>query len=137
MNILKLCIQCLEKLMVKKNTRINLEFFIGIFYILARERIVGWYHTGPKLHRNDISINELIREYHPDSVLVIIDAKPKDLGLPTEAYIAVEEIHDVRNEMISLFNESINVGFILFDLGWKSSFENIRTFTIRNWSRRS
>jgi len=60
----------------------------------ARERIVGWYHTGPKLHRNDISINELIRGYHPDSVLVIIDAKPKDLGLPTEAYIAVEEIHD-------------------------------------------
>ncbi|UJR16083.1 hypothetical protein I4U23_002996 [Adineta vaga] len=60
----------------------------------ARERIVGWYHTGPKLHRNDISINELIRGYHPDSVLVIIDAKPKDLGLPTEAYMAVEEIHD-------------------------------------------
>ncbi len=26
---------------------------------------------------------------------MIIDAKPKDLGLPTEAYIAVEEIHDV------------------------------------------
>ena len=29
-------------------------------------------------------------------VLVIIDAKPKDLGLPTEAYVAVEEVHDVR-----------------------------------------
>ena len=28
-------------------------------------------------------------------VLVIIDAKPKDLGLPTEAYISVEEVHDV------------------------------------------
>ena len=28
-------------------------------------------------------------------VLVIIDAKPKELGLPTEAYIAVEEVHDV------------------------------------------
>jgi hypothetical protein len=70
---------------------------------LARERIVGWYHTGPKLHRNDISINELIREYHPDSVLVIIDAKPKDLGLPTEAYIAVEEIHDVRKEKSFFF----------------------------------
>jgi len=28
---------------------------------------------------------------------VIIDAEPKDLniGLPTEAYIAVEEVHDV------------------------------------------
>lgn len=28
-------------------------------------------------------------------MLVIIDVKPKDLGLPTEAYISVEEIHDV------------------------------------------
>jgi hypothetical protein len=31
----------------------------------------------------------------PEQVLVIIDVKPKDLGLPTEAYISVEEIHDV------------------------------------------
>lgn len=60
----------------------------------ARERVVGWYHTGPKLCQNDIAINELIRRYCPNSVLVIIDAKPKDLGLPTEAYIAVEEVHD-------------------------------------------
>ena len=27
----------------------------------AKERIVGWYHTGPKLHQNDILINDLIR----------------------------------------------------------------------------
>ncbi|XP_028417550.1 26S proteasome non-ATPase regulatory subunit 7-like [Dendronephthya gigantea] len=60
----------------------------------AREKIVGWYHTGPKLHQNDTKINELVQRYCSNSVLVIIDAKPKDLGLPTEAYIAVEEVHD-------------------------------------------
>merc|ERR1711963_811481 len=60
----------------------------------AKERIVGWYHTGPKLHPNDIAINDLLRKYYSQSVLVIVDAKPKDLGLPTEAYIAVEEVHD-------------------------------------------
>jgi len=60
----------------------------------ARERIVGWYHTGPKLHPNDIAINELLRRYCPNSILTIIDAKPKDLGLPTAAYISVEEVHD-------------------------------------------
>nr|CAG4638563.1 EOG090X08WI [Cyclestheria hislopi] len=60
----------------------------------AREKIVGWYHTGPKLHQNDVSINELIRQYCPNSVLVIIDAEPRDMGLPTEAYRAVEEVHD-------------------------------------------
>lgn len=31
-------------------------------------------------------------------MLVIIDVKPKDLGLPTEAYISVEEVHDVSIE---------------------------------------
>ena len=62
----------------------------------AKEKIVGWYHTGPKLHQSDIAINELIREYCPNSILVIIDAEPRDMGLPTEAYHAVEEIHDVN-----------------------------------------
>lgn len=72
-----------------------LDNMYGMFKkVNARERVVGWYHTGPKLHQNDIAINELIRRYCPNSVLVIIDAKPKDLGLPTEAYISVEEVHE-------------------------------------------
>merc|ERR1711973_924210 len=60
----------------------------------AKERVVGWYHTGPKLHQNDILINDLIRKYCPNSVLVIIDPKPTRVGLPTEAYKVVEEIHE-------------------------------------------
>ncbi|ESO06918.1 hypothetical protein HELRODRAFT_98827 [Helobdella robusta] len=60
----------------------------------AREKIIGWYHTGPKLQQNDVIINELIRKYVTNSVLVIIDAKPNQVGLPTEAYYAVEEVHD-------------------------------------------
>ncbi|XP_034841391.1 26S proteasome non-ATPase regulatory subunit 7 [Maniola hyperantus] len=72
-----------------------LENMYGMFKkVNAREKVVGWYHTGPKLHQNDVAINELVRRYCPNSVLVIIDAKPKDLGLPTEAYRAVEEVHD-------------------------------------------
>ena len=62
---------------------------------IAKEKIVGWYHTGPKLHQNVVAINELIRQYCPNSILVIIDAEPRDMGLPTEAYHAVEEVHDV------------------------------------------
>lgn len=72
-----------------------LEHMYNMFKkVNAREKIVGWYHTGPKLHQNDTLINELVRRYCANSVLVIIDAKPKDLGLPTEAYYAVEEVHD-------------------------------------------
>jgi 26S proteasome regulatory subunit N8 len=72
-----------------------LEHMAGMFKkVNAREKIVGWYHTGPKLHQNDVKINELVRRYCSSSVLVIIDAKPRDLGLPTEAYRAVEEVHE-------------------------------------------
>lgn len=39
-----------------------------MFSFPARERIVGWYHTGPKLHKNDIAINELMKRYCPNSV---------------------------------------------------------------------
>uniref|UniRef100_A0A8B9JQC0 26S proteasome non-ATPase regulatory subunit 7 n=1 Tax=Astyanax mexicanus TaxID=7994 RepID=A0A8B9JQC0_ASTMX len=80
-----------------------LENMYGMFKkVNARERIVGWYHTGPKLHKNDIAINELMKQYCSNSVLVIIDVKPKDLGLPTEAYISVEEVHDVSFVLYTL-----------------------------------
>ena len=32
-------------------------------------------------------------------VLVIVDAKPRDLGLPTDAYYSVEEVHDVSQSL--------------------------------------
>ncbi|KAK3883539.1 hypothetical protein Pcinc_012143 [Petrolisthes cinctipes] len=60
----------------------------------AREKIVGWYHTGPKLCRNDIAINDLVKRHCGNSVLVIVDAHASNIGLPTEAYYSVEEVHD-------------------------------------------
>ncbi|QQP36042.1 26S proteasome non-ATPase regulatory subunit 7 [Caligus rogercresseyi] len=75
-----------------------LESMYGMFKkVNAKERIVGWYHTGPKLHRNDILINDLMSNYSSNSVLVIIDAKPSSrssVGLPTEAYVSVDQVHE-------------------------------------------
>lgn len=41
-------------------------------------------------------INEQLKRFTPNPLLVVIQAEPKDLGLPTEAYIEVQEVHDVR-----------------------------------------
>lgn len=60
----------------------------------ARERPIGWYHTGPKLRASDLEINELFKRYTPNPLLVIIDVQPKEVGVPTDAYFAVEEIRD-------------------------------------------
>lgn len=61
----------------------------------AREKLIGWYHTGPKLRASDLEINELFKRYTPNPLLVIIDVQPKEVGVPTDAYFAVEEIKDV------------------------------------------
>ncbi|CAG5097272.1 Oidioi.mRNA.OKI2018_I69.XSR.g15004.t1.cds [Oikopleura dioica] len=65
----------------------------------ARERIVGWYHTGPKLKANDMKIHELIQKHMPaghDATLTVIDVAKTDnnTGLPTEAYVAEADIRD-------------------------------------------
>jgi len=58
----------------------------------VREKLVGWYTTGPKIRAGDLQIDRLVRRYTKNPVMVIIDVKPKELGIPTEAYFAVEEI---------------------------------------------
>ncbi|KLJ10132.1 26S proteasome regulatory subunit rpn-8 [Blastomyces silverae] len=62
--------------------------------INAREKLIGWYHSGPKLRAADLEINELFKRYTPNPLLVIIDVQPKEVGVPTDAYFAVEEIKD-------------------------------------------
>merc|ERR1712194_410644 len=56
-----------------------------------KERVVGWYSTGPKIKPSDLSIHELYRRYCPEPVLVVMDVQPKDLELPTEAYYSIQE----------------------------------------------
>ncbi|KAJ6902248.1 hypothetical protein NC651_019891 [Populus alba x Populus x berolinensis] len=62
--------------------------------INAKEHVVGWYSTGPKLRENDLKIHGLFNDYVPNPVLVIIDVQPEELGIPTKAYYAVEEVKE-------------------------------------------
>ena len=41
----------------------------------AREYIVGWYSTGPKLKASDLDINDLMSNYCSDPVLVITEVQ--------------------------------------------------------------
>ena len=62
--------------------------------INAKEHVVGWYSTGPTLQENDLDIPGLFHDYAPNPVLVIIDVQPKEIGIPTKAYYAVEEVKE-------------------------------------------
>ncbi|KAJ1501196.1 proteasome regulatory particle subunit [Coelomomyces lativittatus] len=60
----------------------------------AKEKMIGWYHTGPKLRSSDLFINELFKRFIKDPVLVVVDVNPDHVGLPTDSYFSIEEIKD-------------------------------------------
>lgn len=64
------------------------------FALTAREKLIGWYHTGPRLRTSDQEINDLMKQFIPRPVMVIVDPRSRDAGIPTDAYFAVEEIKD-------------------------------------------
>lgn len=96
--IMKTCITCSKKLMVHNSLHFVNFLSFKFTFRLARERVVGWYSTGPKIKPNDLAIHEVFRNYTPSGhpVYVIVEVQPKDLGIPTKAYVTVEEVSEVK-----------------------------------------
>mmetsp|Transcript_6277 Transcript_6277/g.9182 ORF Transcript_6277/g.9182 Transcript_6277/m.9182 type:complete len:351 (+) Transcript_6277:60-1112(+) len=63
----------------------------------AKERVVGFYSTGPQIRSNDLRIFDLVKRFVPQGtitppVFVIIDVRPGRESIPTTAYRVVEEV---------------------------------------------
>jgi len=56
---------------------------------------MGFYSSGPKIKESDIKIDELMRRFCPNPVFVLIDVRPDVEGIPTTAYMSVEEVETV------------------------------------------
>jgi 26S proteasome regulatory subunit N8 len=52
-----------------------------------KEKIIGWYSTGPSIKKCDININEILRRYNTSPCFVIIRVDEESVqGMPVEAY---------------------------------------------------
>ena len=79
----------------------NIWFFDHIYHenmynmmrkINSKEKIIGWYSTGPQIRKNDIQINEILRRYNTSPVFVVCRVQDEQqISLPTEAYFTTEE----------------------------------------------
>ena len=112
----------------------------------ARERVVGWYSTGPRLREADLDINDLMSKYCDTPLLVICEVQasllcrhpavryadpqircakganksccwvqPKEMGLPTTAYYAKDEIREVCYDALIYFRSFVREGSALFE----------------------
>jgi 26S proteasome regulatory subunit N8 len=75
-----------------------LENMLAMFRkVHAKERVVGFYSTGPQIRPNDLRIHSLVSRFVPAGtvtppVFVIIDVRPNRESIPTTAYRVVEEV---------------------------------------------
>ncbi|KAI5127793.1 26S proteasome regulatory subunit N8 [Nematocida parisii] len=50
------------------------------------ESIIGWYHTGEHLHKNDLQITQTFRSYCKDPILAVINVENAHEGSPVKCY---------------------------------------------------
>lgn len=117
----------------------------------AKERPIGFYHTGPRLRSSDLEITELFKRFCPRPVMVIVDVRTSggrgDTGIPTDAYFAVEEIKDDGTATQRTFThvstsieaeeaEEIGVEHLLRDISSSSSAPSSSLLTTQSLSTR-
>mmetsp|Transcript_19493 Transcript_19493/g.24547 ORF Transcript_19493/g.24547 Transcript_19493/m.24547 type:complete len:345 (-) Transcript_19493:108-1142(-) len=77
-----------------------LENMLGMFRkVSAKERVVGFYSTGPEIRPNDLRIHSMLKRFLPKGsitppVFCIIDVRPDRQSIPTTAYSVIEEVED-------------------------------------------
>merc|ERR1711998_446937 len=95
--------------------------------VAAKEKIVGWYSTGPRIKPADLEIHEIFKKHCANPVYVVIAVKPREMGIPTEAYVALQEekddgtaalytFHHVPSEIGAYEAEEIGVEHLLRDI---------------------
>ena len=71
---------------------------LGMFRkVNAKERVVGFYSTGPSIRPNDLRIHDIVKRFLPANTITppifcIIDIRPDRKSMPTTAYKVVEEV---------------------------------------------
>jgi 26S proteasome regulatory subunit N8 len=77
-----------------------LENMLAMFRkVSAKERVVGFYSTGPEIRPNDLRIHSMLKRFLPKGtvtppVFCIIDVRPNRSSIPTTAYRVIEEVED-------------------------------------------
>ena len=61
--------------------------------ISSKERVVGFYSTGPSIRPNDLRIHKVVQPFSPTpAVFCIIDIRPDRPDLPVTAYKVTEQV---------------------------------------------
>lgn len=103
-------------------------FFIDTSYLLKMydlyskvnsfEQIVGWYHSGPKLHHSDLEISKTMLKYCARPVLAVVNLHLNTSDIPCKAFQLVncQELAHINVQIGADETEEVGVEHLLRDI---------------------
>eukprot|EP00834_Sanchytrium_tribonematis_P002147 NODE_60_length_27201_cov_1.043318.p17 type:complete len:253 gc:universal NODE_60_length_27201_cov_1.043318:1539-2297(+) len=102
-----------------KHFYLDHDYVLNMFQMFkkinAKELIVGWYHTGPQLHYNDLEIHQWMQHICGNGVLCIIQPF---LDHPIDSYTLLDnsQFQHISSSIVSEQSEEIGVEHLLRDI---------------------
>ena len=83
-----------------------------------KEQIVGFYHTGPKLHKTDLEISKTINLFCENPILTIINVHLQTEDIPVQAFVLnhKQEFSNLNVKIGADENEEVGVEHLLRDI---------------------
>ena len=84
----------------------------------SREKIIGWYHTGPKMYKSDSDITETLSIYCNDPILAIINVHLETEDIPVQAFqlTTLKNFVNLNVQIGADENEEVGVEHLLRDI---------------------
>lgn len=84
------------------DTSYLMEMFELFYKVNVKETIVGWYHSGPKMFRNDVDISRSFKKYCDNPVLAVVNVSIDVNDIPIQLFQLQQ-----RNELTHI---SVQIG---------------------------
>lgn len=96
-----------------------LQNMFELFYkVNCSEKILGWYHSGPKMRINDLEISKAFKKYCDKPILAIVDVQMKASDIPVQIFQLNfdKQLGHLEVQIGADETEEVGVEFLLRDI---------------------
>ncbi|TBU11148.1 regulatory subunit of 26S proteasome [Hamiltosporidium tvaerminnensis] len=99
----------------------------------SSEKILGWYHSGPSLHKNDLDITKSFMRDLPNPLLVIVDVKAFNISEQVQIFRLVDDKSGKKNDKKFKYISCVVEGEEAEEVGVEHLLKDIRDCSVSKY----
>ncbi|TBU05336.1 regulatory subunit of 26S proteasome [Hamiltosporidium magnivora] len=99
----------------------------------SSEKILGWYHSGPSLHKNDLDITKSFMRDLPNPLLVIVDVKAFNISEQVQIFRLVDDKSGKKNDKKFKYIPCVVEGEEAEEVGVEHLLKDIRDCSVSKY----